>query len=98
MRVHVHAAPKQAKITLLFRDAVTCAKLEESEDVISTKSGRGHPSGQGHTGSFWGAGNVSFLDLCGVTRVFAHECFFNCTCVIYLCSVMINLTLKREKI
>lgn len=66
-------------MTLLFRGAVTCTKLEEHKDAISTKSGRGHPSGRGHTVSFWGAGNVLFLDLCGVTRVFAHECLFNGT-------------------
>lgn len=85
-------------MTLLFRGTVTCTKLEESKDVISTSQEGGHPSGRGHTVSFWGAGNIPFLDLCGVTRVFAHESFFNGTCVIYLCSVMVTLTLKREKI
>lgn len=65
--------------------------------LSSQSQTRGRLSGSGHTGSFWGG--IPFLDPCGFPVAFAlrvlfppvHGCFVQS-------SIMIDLTLKKEKI
>lgn len=87
---------ESGQVTSLFRGAVTRAKPEQNEDVLAQNQDRDHQVG-GAQVNFWGADSVLFLDL-GFPGVFGQEYFSTAHGCFVQCSVMTDLTFKREKI